>query len=583
MTSNTKTFAEKLDQAKQALKGIFDAQSISRIVCVDDQYGGDRHESRELIRRIGVARRAGIALPVSIAELFEIAEGEDDLITEHQIDAHWPDVSRLIREKALADISEAIKDVPEAPGLTTLEVLEKLVEGFDFIPLAEDGWRKHRDELTKAEVVARTLFLFDRSFGGASESERGLELANELAASHPDALCGLLTATVGPNEELELWESLHYKDRMVVISKGRLGDDPTNVVPAVRRTLLNPWRIVLLDGLEKMLEEANQITLKDLRKLDIHSLEHLVFTTSSHEGIWEPDTLLRLYALRWRRYARKKAREDQKIIQAVKAIRALAIKPEIYHGSEEKSARDVMHEEWYEESEHINSLHLPLDLGDIFQIDREGADPRTYILMSQACDLMVRASGDRSNDVVEVDVLKLELGANDAHRSDWLDLEYWGEPPAGQDWHARMRPILRFSLDVLDLCTFDAQGRAVYGEQRQVDKDRLAVAGLARLERLDKVFDKTLESFHLVMTSAVKAEGDDKAKLRAIAEAQLPVLCSNYTKLCRPVVDGNSVTYKLRRIGRLSLPRAADLLAQFSAYNARGAFDHDLAQFPPET
>jgi hypothetical protein len=583
MAVDGRSFADRLDQAKGGLQEILAARSISRIVCVDDQYGKDTRESRELIRRVGVARRAGIELPKSISELFEIADGDDELINERQIDAHWSEVPGPDRERALADISEVTKDAKEAASLTSLEVLERMVVGFDFVPLAEEGWRERREELTQPDVVGKTLFLFDRSFGGPSESEKGLELVNELAASHPEALCGLLTATVGPNEELELWESLTYKDRMVVISKGRLGDDPANVVPAVRRTLLNPWRTVLLDALEKMLEEANHETLKLLRNLDIHSLEHLVFTTSANEGIWEPDTLLRLYALRWRRFARKKARDDPKIIEAVKAIRALAIKPEIYHGSEEQSARDVMHEEWYEESEHINSLHLPLDLGDIFQVEREGAEPRTFILMSQACDLMIRVSGDRPNDVMEVDALKVELGQSGAHRSDWLDLDYWADASAGQDWHARMRPILRFSLDVLDLCTFDARGRAVYGEQRQIDKDRLAVSGLARLDRLDKLFEKALESFRLVTANAAKAEGDDQGKLRAIAEAQLPVLCSNYTKLSRAAVDGNSVTYKLTRIGRLSLPRAADLLAQFSAYNARGAFDHDLARFPSDS
>jgi hypothetical protein len=46
MTAEAKTFAERLEVAKQALKEILAARSIMRIVCVDDQYGRDRQESR---------------------------------------------------------------------------------------------------------------------------------------------------------------------------------------------------------------------------------------------------------------------------------------------------------------------------------------------------------------------------------------------------------------------------------------------------------------------------------------------------------------------------------------------------------
>jgi len=571
----------RLKAAQEVLKRILDACSITRIVCVDDQYGMAGDDSRELIRQIGIARQTGRTVPKSIAEMFDITDNDTEIEIERQIGARWTDLDGPQHKRVLSDIAEAVKGVEGTQSLTALDILARLLESFEFMPLSEDGWRDRREELTQPDLLATTLFLFDRSLGGVGKTDMGIDLAKELAANHETARCGLLTATIRPDEELALWEKLPYPDRMVVISKSRLADDPINVVPAVRRMLLNPWRLVLLSGLEQMVKEADEEALQQLRKLDIHSLEHLVFTTSSHEGIWEPDTLLRLHANRSRRYARKKARENGEIIKAVNAIRALAITPQVVYGSERQAARTVMRDEWYEEGDHLNTLHLPLDLGDIFRADKSNGDPQYFILMSQACDLMVRTNGVRPNDLVEADVLRLGIEQSDVSRPDRTRLDYWDDPPEGKDWFVCMRPVLRFSLDVLDLCTFDAQGRAVFSGQRQLDKDRIPPSWIARLDRLDKRFAKFLEGYRLVMAQTEHLDGEDKARLASIARSQLPLLCSNEPKLCRATIEGpgESVTYGISRVGRLSLPMAADLLAQFSAYNARGAFEHDLARF----
>jgi hypothetical protein len=571
----------KLQTAQEVLKRILDACSIRRIVCVDDQYGRDGDDSRELIRQIGIARQTGRAIPQSIAEIFDITDNDAEIEIERQIGARWTDLDGAQHKRVLSDIAEAVKGVEGTRSLTALDILARLLEPFEFVPLSEDGWRDRQEELTQPDLLTTTLFLFDRSLGGVGKTDMGIDLANELAANHETARSGLLTATIGPDQELALWEKLPYPDRMVVISKSRLGDDPISVVPAVRRMLLNPWRLVLLAGLEQMVKEADEEALEQLRKLDIHSLEHLVFTTSSHEGIWEPDTLLRLHANRSRRYARKKARENAEIIKAVKAIRDLTITPQVMHGSEREAARTVMRDEWYEEGDHLNTLHLPLDLGDIFRANKNNGDPQYFILMSQACDLMVRSNGVRPNDLLEADVLRLEIELSDVSRPDRSRLDYWDEPPEGKDWFVCMRPVLRFSLDVLDLCTFDTEGRAVFSGQRQLEKDRIPPSWIERLDRLDKRFDKSLEGYRLVMTQAEQLDGEGKARLSSIARSQLPLLCSNEPKLCRATIEGpgESVTYGVSRVGRLSLPRAANLLAQFSAYNARGAFEHDLARF----
>ena len=252
------------------------------------------------------------------------------------------------------------------------------------------------------------------------------------------------------------------------------------------------------------------------------------------------------------------------------------------HGSEREAARTVMRDEWYEEGDHLNTLHLPLDLGDIFRANKNNGDPQYFILMSQACDLMVRSNGVRPNDMLEADVLRLEIELSDVSRPDRSRLDYWDEPPEGKDWFVCLRPVLRFSLDVLDLCTFDAEGRAVFSGNASSTRTESPRRGLRRLDRLDKRFDKSLEGYRLVMTQAEQLDGEGKARLASMPDHSYPApVPATSPKLCRATIEGpgESVTYGISRVGRLSLPRAADLLAQFSAYNARGAFEHDLARF----
>jgi hypothetical protein len=576
------SFEKKLALAKEPLQAILAARGITRVVCVDDQYGQDRADSLELIRGIEKARRTERRLPGLILELFDLNPDDKGTTIEQKVDARWSDLKAEQRQEAMAELAKVIDDQRGSLALTTLEVLARLVDGLEFVPLPESGWRERQAELSAPEALATTLFLFDRSLGGAELNDKGLDLANEFVASHRDALCGILTATLAPGEELGFWNDLPNKDHMVVISKSRLGDDPISIVPAVRRTLLNPWRTALLERLDLVVKEADSDALKQLKELDIHSFEHLVFNTSVREGIWEPDTLLRLHALRSRRYARMKAREDPEIIKAVKEVRALRIKHELYQGSERTAARSVMREEWYEEGEHLNGLHLPLDLGDIFRVQRGEGEPQLFMLMGQACDLMVRGNGKRPNDLTEVDMLRLEPERSNTNRADRLRLEYWGELEPDFDLFVRLRPVYRFSLDVLDLCTFDARGRAVFGKERNIDPDRIPLSWLERLKALDKLLQGGLDRFRLVTLHAEKG-GADKAGLQSIASGQVPILCGNKPDLCRAIVgEGNSLSYQLARVARLSLPRASDILAQFAAYNARGAFEHDMAQFEPE-
>src|SRR5262249_33559589 len=74
-------------------------------------------------------------------------------------------------------------------------------------------------------------------------------------------------------------------------------------------------------------------------------------------------------------------------------------------------ALEIRQLELYEDTEYLNQHFTPVDLGDIFEIERgSGVPSKQYILLAQPCDMMVRhddPKGERKHGVSEATLLEV--------------------------------------------------------------------------------------------------------------------------------------------------------------------------------
>jgi hypothetical protein len=125
----------------------------------------------------------------------------------------------------------------------------------------------------------------------------------------------------------------------------------------------------------------------------------------------------------------------------------------------------------FETQEHLGNARLPLEAGDIFQITDKNGDEKTYILLVQACDLMMRIDGRTNASSSLTLALVKERPVNErASEKEQENMSSGGEKyvslgqydPAGDvDWVVDLTKTIHVSPQLLDACVLNADGRSL--------------------------------------------------------------------------------------------------------------------------
>ena len=127
---------------------------------------------------------------------------------------------------------------------------------------------------------------------------------------------------------------------------------------------------------------------ENAEQAEIHSHEH-------EEGAWSPETLVRIFGVMHEREIRSRLRGDESLHASISEIDPLCTIETGGISKEVKTlAEELQRAETYDTDAELNVLHLPVDCGDIFRSD-EGDQ---YVVVAQACDLVVRSDGRRRPD-----------------------------------------------------------------------------------------------------------------------------------------------------------------------------------------
>ena len=565
---------------------------VSRIIVVDDEYAVELPGVEELLGICTELQPAQAAELPSIRGI-DFMVGRDiwaDLVRQR-----WTEIGdmerRMLLEKARSyftaesasafsdQSTEILKD--DSTAAQSLEELLGELEGCQFVTLSLNDWRTQARALQCDEKAATTLLLFDRDFRREEEGtdNEGLKLIEEMQSTNI-GYYGLISHTVNKGGEYDAWNKLAnehglVRDRFIVIAKERLTGDLSE-----HYGFLRMLRLAALSGrfsdvksaalciFQKSLDAA-RTTVQDLSVLDF---DRIVFESSRREGVWEPDTLFRVFGILMRREALAQLYRDERIFKAfAEARRVSAVGQEIgtTRGNESPSLEGlrIQRFETYGSANEINQFHVPIENGDIFE---KVSDGRRFILLLQPCDLMVRSNGKRSYDG------KLgrtgSLAELEVHRDRDMAKGRWGELPfydqnTGKPAFADFNKVHQVLLAVLDLCSFQPDGVASIDVNRG-NLELLVEPWNRRYVLLRRFFEAALTRYEKLKKKQINKE---------LLSLVLPVASPSVR--FEGTVSGKSLCYDLKRVMRLRQPRSGALLTWLTQFQARAAFEHDLDEF----
>ena len=566
--------------AKEMLDELFALMKIRRVVVVDDEWAST--PDVELVFA-GIASFKAANKEQSLRDVKHLQGlklAEDQAAWDSDLRARWDTLSKGEKAEVCKQLGIDVEDAskPSATALT------QLLAGHELHILSLADWNLQRKDLLEQARAEPTLFLFDqdmeKSPGGTKDEGMRIIAALLKSTDHSNAqMCfALFSNLVNANVEYESHEQFvadykldDQKHRFVVISKQHLHTKPEALAFRLKRVAINPWCNELRDRLFEAIKDSYGEAKAKVDALSIYDFEQIVFQSSYQEGVWEPDTLIRIFELFHRVAARNRAKADATVAALATKVRRLIVFPYLPEDLPKGKAAELSRLEVYEDGSYLQAHHMPIDAGDIFQ---KVGGTKQYILLEQPCDLMVRGeSGNRKlaqavlAEIIDQEKIK-EVSPG------FVELPFYLAD-------AERRAVVKLTgaptvpLVVLDLCVFQADGEAAMSMESKCPDD-LIPAWQKRFDRVQAEVKKIIDQYRS-MTVAGGASRNLPSEVDLSIQRFL-------TQSVSGVVAGkisfspDRVSYNLKRVRRLKQPRSGSLLRDFSYYKSRDAFEHDLTR-----
>lgn len=567
---------DQMADAREAVATLFAIMGISRVVVVDDKYSSSSDVEDILGACMGLIG-AGNTVDIRKINAFQTLDGEED----------DPDVLRKFFEKCLessdrderksiavqlADFADGKDDHENA----TRTGLETLLEGYEVRQLSLVEWIKQKSELLSQDSAAKTLFLFDQDMSaGDGHENQGMDIIRELLqdAKVPAVYCGLFSHTILANHEHQAWNDLSQKHglgkerhRFAVLAKEHLTKDPWAFACRLKRVAITSRCDDLKLIVTEVLDEAHAIAKQKLGELSIYDFEQIVFQSSFEEGVWEADTVIRLFGLFQRNSARELSKKHPRISNVAGDVRRVVCYPFKPDDAPKSTSCEIRRLELYESADFLNEHHFPIELGEIFQ---KTQGKRRFVLLAQPCELMVRSDGLRQSieHVVLAEIFQVKPEQSGA----FFELPYFNESDYSSGW-VRLHTTSPVPLQILDLAAFHDDGMCM-ANVKQVMPSSLVPSWERRFSVLQEEYRRIISQYE----NMFNPNGGKPGQAGIVAQH---ALSKSVERTVSGVIRGkrSEVVYDLRRIGRVKEPIASSMLRSYSAYMSRDAFEHDFAK-----
>lgn len=592
---------------KEQIKELLAALGITRVVSVDDDHKKGVPQSKEDV--LGAIRALSIDMDL-VARLI-LADGEDEQADDlsqddvfGMVSTSWDNLTDGQRDELTQAALRAqesdegmVGGQPQdvAGNNAALLVLQELFDGVaDFQRMSLREWRTVGENLLDDQKP--TLLLFDRSFerdGGSATGGDDLVRGVLERADRDHVYVGLLTHTAtdeGREKEIaaEISNGLDTVRPVIVVAKHRLQDQQ---FPQALRLVLFATEIeAFRSHAVESISQANAEAIKALKGVDPYVLL-AAFEAAREEGLYETDYAMRIAATFARKSLAVSLRDADFVEKVLNKLRnAGTIKLYLDGVPRPPQYDQVQWDEQFENGQSLALLAAPLDVGDIFKFDdlfakgRSKGKTRFYILLTQACDLSVRADGRRSYDLTRVVLTELKPAAKDdkgtyhplkANQADLGPLlgaadGLWRVQFASQIWV----PVL-----ALDACVTSGTGRAVISDTDIAHK-ALPGSWLQRHEKMRAEVKQLTSKFRAMdsLLDTVQGKEDDVRQARCHVTAALLGTATKHRDGLTAKIDPQKgkIEFGVERFARVSDSTARGLLSLLLQHQSRPAFDGKL-------
>lgn len=434
--------------------------------------------------------------------------------------------------------------------------------------LTPNQWHSRADELLKRAESEPTLFLIDQRLGKGRE---GGSLVKDLLtkASEGCFFC-ILTSNVDIENEFDYWQKMcddygFTPGQVGIVAKEHLTDDQIGFARMLKISLTANEVEEIRTGVMKAARRGLEAGLGRFGELDLPTLTSIVFESSLVEGAWEVETILRVVRAFVDESLDNNIYGDPEIADAVKTIAAAA---SVGTGSDErlvKAAFEIQYAERYVTGDYLSERRLAPANGDIFELADESDGTSLWVLVGQPCDLAIRSDGKRGGSPTHLTILPIEQ-MKMAPRGSHVELLHYFQPSSDKAFVRLTKPAY-VPTAILDLAAFSAGGEAVWA--RGTDLEAMRVVGWEK--RAAKVSEQFESAFH-------NCDQPNEYSRHRIRELSLPAAQS--PEIC-PDVEGDTVRYPIKRVGRLRERQAETVLQAFGLALSRTAEAHDLALISP--
>jgi hypothetical protein len=556
----------------QNIDRLMDVARVTRVISIDDMYYGGVHvaEVGGLVVEVG---------PTVAKAVFGTGEGidfdaEPDVVLA-QLQRAWEQLDSSSKSRIFQELRSNTARGNKTDQNTRV-ALGACFGKYEFRPLSLGEWRAQQDQLVNP-AKQRTLLLFDEDFSGepGGTVNTGLQLVKEVLAidTSEDIICALLSHKYTMENAHDEWQRLCKDEgldslRFVLIPKESVDRDPLGFGRLIKLTVLNNAAQKLKVEASTVLTAASVAAIKLLSELDIYDFDQIVFRSSNSEGVWEPDTLFRVFHLFHRDEIRKLAKTDRALNDLADDMRKISLIPMGTSAATNARTWFVQRLEMYEDEESLNSHLMPLELGDIIQ--KTGTSSKQFIVLGQPCELMVRTNGKRDGRVSEVAIAEIVPWREGIDPTSHFELRYFEKD---RKHYVAFKDTHMVKLCVLDLCCVNQDG---VSRITVTEKCPLGVipAWQARYRELCDVGSKLLKRYARLAGLQLQS-----------AEINVLLLRSSHDNIFPGSADpGNHrISYNVKRIGRLRASRSGALLNRYFAFLGREAFDHELTRGFPES
>lgn len=587
--------ADEKQRVTAAIHQVFDVVGVTTVVFVDDiSEIGQSPDAESIIGTIAAVLELPSGLQRLEALLPDIPFVFED-VWKLKVREQWPLLTQEQRKPVL-DILAELQPSFQVDAATPSLLKELIPEDVDRLELTPRTWQQSRDSiLCRASNHDAVLCLFDQNlqFSQIPGVSLGIDLLKSVVADRGErrVICALLTHTVSEEEESvrsrELAQSYGLRsEELLVISKRRLSSAPMGFAHSLKRASLNYLRDSLTVSVNQLAQSSSDEAKQQFQGLDVDDFDHVVLQSSEREGVWEAETLFRVFEIFRRASFHQHAfcSDSRNLLDAriglIRSLRAVETLPSDYVPQPAQRWR-IARLERYDAGSVVNAAHWPLGLGDIFETMNLGTDddqtePRVFILLAQPCDLMVRPDGRRSAKSATLVQVTFPATAGDSpdERASF-ELDYF-DPESGKTAFAKFRSAYQISTDVLDLCVLHEDGSCA------LDPAHTPTGGLhtpwqKRFAVIQNVYSNHSKNICQIQESVgvKKLSSAASQYLERSLAARITQSSLNIKFTYEP---GGVFKFGLRRIGRFQQPGATTLLGQYVAFLSRNAAEHDFAK-----